>query len=148
MRDSTIWHTARGAESHLWHEVHKGELLTHETERSYGAGIALYKMCKMSVWHQWLGIVGTIFILGAYFLLQTDRLSSRDLSYSLLNAVGASFLVVSLLFDFNFSALIVESFWALISAVGIIRYSRSRSATHATFQSIASEAGDDKGHRL
>ena len=74
---------------------------------------------KMSVWHQWLGIVGTIFILGAYFLLQTDRLSSRDLSYSLLNAVGASFLVVSLLFDFNLSALIVESFWALISAVGI-----------------------------
>ena len=65
-----------------------------------------------------------------------------------MNAVGASFLVVSLLFDFNFSALIVESFWALISAVGIIRCSRSRSATHATFQSIASEAGDDKGHRL
>ena len=89
----------------------------------------------MGVWHQWLGIVGTVFILGGYFLLQTERLSSQDLTYSLLNAVGASFLVVSLLFDFNLSALIVESFWALLSIMGIIRCLRSRSATPVTLKS-------------
>jgi formate hydrogenlyase subunit 3/multisubunit Na+/H+ antiporter MnhD subunit len=83
----------------------------------------------MGAWHQWLGIVGTILILGGYFLLQTDRLSSRDLSYSVMNAVGASLLVVSLLFDFNLSALIVEGFWALISTIGILRYIRNRSET-------------------
>ena len=102
----------------------------------------------MGVWHQWLGIVGTICILGAYFLLQTDRLSSRDLSYSVLNAVGAFFLVISLSFDFNLSALIVESFWALISAIGIIRCLRSRLATHATFQRSVTETGEDEARRL
>ncbi len=86
----------------------------------------------MGAWHQWLGIVGMIFILGAYSLLQTDRLSSRDLSYSVMNAVGALLLVVSLLFDFNLSALIVEGFWAIISVVGIIRCVGSRSDTNAT----------------
>jgi hypothetical protein len=105
-------------------------------------------MCKMSVWHQWLGIAGTIFILGGYFLLQISRLSARDLLYSVLNAVGASFLVVSLLFDFNLSALIVETFWALISAVGILRCLRSRAPTNATFQRSAPETGEDEGHRL
>ena len=90
----------------------------------------------MGVWHQWLGITGMILILGAYSLLQTDRISSRNLSYSVMNAVGALLLVVSLLFDFNLSALIVEGFWAIISAVGIIRGIRSRSDTNATLQAI------------
>ena len=111
-------------------------------------GVASYMIRKMSVWHQWLGIVGTIFIVGGYFLLQLDRLSSRDLSYSVLNAVGASFLVVSLLFDFNLSALIVESFWALISAVGILRCLRSRRDTPVTFQRNALDAREDESQRL
>jgi predicted membrane protein len=101
-----------------------------------------------AVWHQWLGIVGTIFILGAYFLLQMDRISSRDLSYSVMNAIGASFLVVSLLFDFNLSALIVEGFWAVISAVGIIRYIRSRTATQDIFQRNALEVRENESQKL
>ena len=105
-------------------------------------------MRNMRAWHQWLGIVGTVLILGGYFLLQTDRISSRDLSYSVMNAVGATLLVVSLLFDFNLSALIVESFWALISTIGLVRCIRSRSATNAAFQSNTTEAGEEEGRRL
>ena len=105
-------------------------------------------MHTMGVWHQWLGIVGTTCILGGYFLLQIERISSRDLSYSVLNAVGASFLVVSLLFDFNLSALMVESFWALISAIGVIRCLRSRLVTHAILQRSVTETGEDEAHRL
>ena len=104
-------------------------------------------MHTMGVWHQWLGIVGTTCILGGYFLLQMERISSRNLSYSILNAVGASFLVVSLLFDFNLSALMVESFWALISAIGIIRCLRSRLVTHATFQRSVTETGEAEARR-
>jgi hypothetical protein len=98
----------------------------------------------VSVWHQWLGLAGTFFILGSYFLLQIGRLSPRDLSYSVLNGVGAAFLVVSLLFDFNLSALIVESFWALISAVGIVRWLRGRAAATARVPERASEAGEEE----
>lgn len=95
----------------------------------------------MGMWYQWLGIAGMILILGAYSLLQTERLSSRDLSYSVMNAAGALLLVVSLLFDFNLSALIVEGFWSIISAVGIIRHIRGRLDTNATSQGTAPRAG-------
>jgi hypothetical protein len=89
-----------------------------------------------------------ILILGAYSLLQTDRISSRDLSYSLMNAVGALLLVVSLLFDFNLAALIVEGFWAIISIFGIVRCTRSRLDSHAAFQGNAPEAGARKSRKL
>lgn len=60
-------------------------------------------------------------ILISYFLLQLDRISSSALSYSLLNAAGAFLILVSLTVDFNFSAFVIESFWLLISIVGIVR---------------------------
>jgi putative Ca2+/H+ antiporter (TMEM165/GDT1 family) len=80
----------------------------------------------MGPWHQWIGIIGTTMIIGSYLALQLGRLASTDLSYSTLNAIGASLLVVSLLFAYNLSALIVEGFWVVISVVGIIRNIRAR----------------------
>ena len=99
----------------------------------------------MNVWHQWLGLAGTLCILGSYLLLQIGRLSPRDLSYSVLNGVGAAFLVVSLLFDFNLSALIVESFWALISVLGIFRWLQHRAAVTARLSGSDPEAGAEEG---
>lgn len=61
-----------------------------------------------------------------YFLLQTARLSSTDVSYSLLNLIGAALIALSLLFDFNLSAFIIEIAWMAISVYGIIRYARDR----------------------
>ena len=101
----------------------------------------------MGLWYQWLGIAGAIFILGAYFLLQTERISSRDLSYSVMNAVGALLLVVSLMFDRNVSALIVESFWAIISMIGIIRCIRSRLDISATSQGTAPRVGAETAQK-
>jgi hypothetical protein len=45
-------------------------------------------------------------------------------TYSLMNAIGASLIVVSLLVDFNLSALLMEVFWVLISLIGVYRYFR------------------------
>jgi hypothetical protein len=47
-----------------------------------------------------------------------EQTQQRRLAYSLLNAIGAGLIVVSLLFDFNLSALLMEVFWVLISFVG------------------------------
>jgi len=80
----------------------------------------------MANWHQWIGVLGTVMIIGTYLLLQIGRLSNTSLSYSLFNALGAMLLVFSLLFVFNLGALIVEAFWVLISFIGIIRYFRIR----------------------
>jgi len=60
-------------------------------------------------------------VLG-YLLLQSEKISSRDLSYSLMNGVGALLVVISLLYQFNLSAFLVEVFWLLISIYGLIRF--------------------------
>jgi len=71
-----------------------------------------------------VGNVGVIVLMITYLMLQLNKLRSDGLAYSVLNAVGASFIVVSLLYDFNLSALLMEIFWVLISFVGIFRYFR------------------------
>ena len=68
-----------------------------------------------------VGNIGVVLIVGSYFLVQIDRMSSRGLSYTLLNTVGASCIIYSLYYDFNLSAFIVEAFWLLISLVGLGR---------------------------
>lgn len=77
-------------------------------------------------WHDVLGLVGVGFILLAYVLLQLEKIRSRDLSYSLMNAVGAALIVISLLYRFNLSALVMEVFWLLISIYGLVRFAATR----------------------
>jgi len=72
------------------------------------------------------GFTGVVLIIVAYLLLQLEKLSSSSPKYSLLNAVGALLIMVSLAFAFNLSAFIVEVFWFLISLVGLWRALSSR----------------------
>ena len=71
-----------------------------------------------------VGNVGVVILMITYLMLQLSKLSSDSLAYSVLNAAGAGLIVISLLFDFNLSALLMEVFWVLISFVGIYRYFR------------------------
>lgn len=71
--------------------------------------------------HDVIGNLGVIMIVGSYFLLQVGKMSATSLSYILLNAIGAGCILVSLYFDFNLSAFIIEVFWILISLVGLAR---------------------------
>ncbi|HYK20813.1 MAG TPA: hypothetical protein VEV42_08770 [Pyrinomonadaceae bacterium] len=71
-----------------------------------------------------IGNVGVVVLMTAYLMLQLNKLSSDGLAYSLLNAIGASLIIVSLIYNFNLSALLMEVFWVLISFVGIYRYFR------------------------
>ena len=79
-----------------------------------------------------LGNIGVIVLIATYLMLQLNKLSSDGLAYSLLNAIGASLIVISLLFDFNLSALLMEVFWVLISLVGIYRYFRLKALRSET----------------
>ena len=75
-------------------------------------------------WYDIVGTSGVVIILVAYFLLQTERLKSVDLLYSALNLIGAVLITISLLYDFNLSAFIIEVFWIVLSFYGILRYNR------------------------
>lgn len=86
----------------------------------------------MFEWHDVIGTAGAVIILVSYFLLQLQRISSRALSYSLLNGFGAFLILVSLSIEFNLSAFVVEAFWLLISIIGIVRCLSGRTGTPAT----------------
>lgn len=73
-----------------------------------------------------LGILGVAFILSAYLALQLERLSPQSVLYSLLNAIGAALILLSLYFDFNLSAALIESAWLLISIFGLFKALSSR----------------------
>ena len=57
----------------------------------------------------------------AYFLLSTNRMSSQSLNYQLLNFIGASLILFSLLFHFNLASFVIEVIWIIISLIGIYR---------------------------
>jgi hypothetical protein len=69
-----------------------------------------------------IGTIGVAVILSSYFLLQTHRIQSTELRYSLLNFVGSSMILISLFHDFNLPSMIVEAVWSLISVLGILRW--------------------------
>jgi len=68
-----------------------------------------------------IGSAGVAIIIVTYLLLQTGRIDSTKLPYSALNAIGSGMIIVSLWFDFNFAAFIVEFFWLLISVYGLVK---------------------------
>jgi hypothetical protein len=76
-------------------------------------------------WPDAVGIIGVAAIVVAYLGLQLGRVDSRSPSYSIANAAGAALVLVSLAFEFNLSAFIIESFWLLISLIGLVRGRRS-----------------------
>ena len=72
-------------------------------------------------WHDLVGNLGVLLIVGSYFWMQLGRISGQSMIYSLVNSVGAAFILVSLYFNFNLSAVVIELFWLAISLMGAVR---------------------------
>ena len=77
-------------------------------------------------WYDWIGMLGTLMVLAAFFLLQAGRLSGTGIIYQLLNLLGAGGVLVSLLGKFNLPVFFLELAWMLISAYGIARTVKAR----------------------
>lgn len=74
----------------------------------------------MTPWNA-LGTLGAGAIILAYALLQLGRWRSQDLIYSTTNALGAGLILVSLAVEPNLPSIFIESFWLLISLLGLLR---------------------------
>ncbi|MHC9085945.1 CBU_0592 family membrane protein [Luteimonas sp. RIT-PG2_3] len=73
-------------------------------------------------WYDWVGLVGTFMVLGAFLLLQVGSLSGKGLVYQLLNLFGAVGIAMSLVLGkFNLPAFLLQIAWILISIYGIAR---------------------------
>jgi len=79
-------------------------------------------------WYDVVGTLGVAIIILTYVMLQIERVRSDQLVYSLLNAIGAALILISLYFDFNLPSVVVEFFWLLISLFGIGKYLVRRNA--------------------
>ena len=71
-------------------------------------------------WHDWLGSLGVLIIVAAYLWLQIGRIAGQNVVFSGANLLGSMLILVSLYFDFNFSAALIEIFWIVISLFGLV----------------------------
>jgi hypothetical protein len=66
-----------------------------------------------------IGIAGVACVIGAYFLLQLEKVRGDSFSYLMLNLVGAILLIISLMVTFNLASFIIELCWLAISLFGL-----------------------------
>jgi nitrate reductase gamma subunit len=71
-----------------------------------------------------VGIIGVTLILTGYFLINTNRVTSKNLGYLSLNFCGAWLILFSLLFHWNLASVLIELAWIVISVVGFYRLLR------------------------
>lgn len=72
-------------------------------------------------WHDFVGNLGVLLILSAYLAVQMRRLDATGLVNLVGNGLGAALILVSLAYDFNLSAFLIEVVWLLISLYGLAR---------------------------
>ena len=75
-------------------------------------------------WFDIVCVTGALLIVTAYFLLQTEKISNQSPSFSIINALGALLILISLCFEFNLAAFFIEFFWLLISVYGVWKWIR------------------------
>ena len=73
-----------------------------------------------------LGVVGVGLILIAYAGATSGKLDARHAPALLLNLAGALLILVSLYFEFNLSAVLMEGAWAAAAIVGLVRLALTR----------------------
>lgn len=95
--------------------------------------------------HDLIGGLGALVLLITYFLLQVNRIEAKSMLYSQLNAVGSGMILVSLCYDFNFSAFVIESAWLVISILGAIVTLRSRNGVKSSTDSLAESTPEKEG---
>lgn len=82
-------------------------------------------------WYDFIGNIGAALIVLAFFLIQTGKVTAKDVRYSLINGIGACLIIVSLLYNFNLSSFMIEVFWITISLIGIYSWIKERFLTKA-----------------
>jgi len=70
----------------------------------------------------WLGTIGVLQILLAYFLNVIGRVSSKSLAFILLNLIGASMACFASVLLKYWPFIVLEGVWALVSLYSFINY--------------------------
>lgn len=76
-----------------------------------------------------LGILGTILVLGAYFLVSSGRMQSASIRYQGMNLVGAGLLAAYQVFLAAWPTVVLNIVWAGIAVAAIMRVRRAPEVT-------------------
>ena len=79
-----------------------------------------------------IGMLGTLLVVLAFFLLQLERTDPKSLSYNVINLCGALLLLISLCFNFNLASFVIELFWIAASLIGLWKYWRRTGQSAST----------------
>lgn len=72
--------------------------------------------------YQFAGLVGVIFYIFSYLLLQLGVIRGGGYTYPTLNLIASSMVLISLWQSFNLSSAIIQTTWVAISIFGIVRH--------------------------
>lgn len=73
-----------------------------------------------------IGMSGTFLVVGAFFLLQLDKVNPAGLGYNIMNLTGAILLLISLCYNFNLASFVIELFWIAASLIGLYKYYKKK----------------------
>jgi hypothetical protein len=74
----------------------------------------------------WIGFIGVFQILLAYILNVLEKIRSNDLSFILLNLIGASMACFASLLMQYIPFIILEGVWSVVSLISLIKYIRKQ----------------------
>lgn len=73
----------------------------------------------------WIGFIGVFQILLAYVLNVLGKLKSKDLTFILLNLIGASMACLASILMNYLPFIILEGVWTLVSLMALIKYRKT-----------------------
>lgn len=69
-----------------------------------------------------IGLMGVLFYVSAYAALQAGFIRGNGYTYTILNLIAASLVLVSLTYNFNLSSAVIQTIWIAISVFGLVRH--------------------------
>jgi len=80
----------------------------------------------MTITAELFGVVGVAAITATYFLLNVGKMNADYWVYPLINFFGAALIIWSLTIEWNLSAFLMETSWAIISLYGVFKTLKKR----------------------
>lgn len=74
----------------------------------------------------WLGVLGSLFIAGAYLAVSRGWVAGEQPAFNVMNLIGAGLILLSLYYRPNAGAILIEVLWIIIAVVALIRWAIRR----------------------
>lgn len=70
----------------------------------------------------WLGVLGSFMIAGAYLAVSWGWVNAEHVPFNLANLIGSALILLSLVYRPNAGAIMIEVLWMLIALMALSRY--------------------------